>query len=70
MSFRIVKKEKGFIVEKQEKKFGITYWVPYVKSSGLDCAWHHSTYGYALMNLIDQVKKDLIYIDETINPGV
>jgi len=63
MNFRIVKKEKGYIVEVQQIKwslFGLRKkWVPFVKSFGLDCAWHHSTYDYALMNLLDEIKKNL-----------
>ena len=62
MSFRIIKKPKGYIVETNIKKwtlFGLKEkWIPYVKSSGLDCAWHHSTYEFAMMSLLDEVKKE------------
>jgi hypothetical protein len=63
MNFRIVKKEKGYIVEVQQIKwslFGLRKkWVPFVKSAGLDWEWHHSTYDYALMNLFSEIKKNL-----------
>jgi len=62
MNFRIIKKQKGFIVEKEIAYwtlFGLKYkWIPYIKSAGLDCAWHHKTYEFAMMNLIDEVKKE------------
>ena len=62
MPFRIVKKAKGFIVEHEVSKwtlFGIKkIWKPYVLSSGLDCAWHHKTFDFAMMNLIQQIKDE------------
>ena len=62
MNFRIKKKPKGFIVEKEIaiwSLFGLKYkWIPYIKSSGLDCAWHHSTYDFAMINLLDEIKKE------------
>ena len=61
--FRIVKKEKGFIVEVQVSKwtlFGLKKtWIPYVKTSGSECAWHHKTYDYAVMNFKNEVLADL-----------
>jgi hypothetical protein len=66
--FRIVKKPKGYIVEVCVSKwyfFGLKkVWKPYVKSAGLDCAWHHSTYDFALKNLLQQVKNETQYLDE------
>ena len=63
MKFRILKKPKGYIVEVEETKwtiFGLkNQWVPFVKSAGLDCAWNHSTYEFSLMNLFDEIKKQL-----------
>jgi hypothetical protein len=63
MKFRILKKTRGYIVEVEETKWSIyglkKQWKPFVKSTGLDCAWHHSTYEYALMNLFDEIKKQL-----------
>jgi len=60
--FRIVKKSKGFIVEKKVPYwtlFGIKYkWKPYVLTSGSNEAWHHSTYDFALINLFDQIKNE------------
>ena len=61
--FRIVKKERGFIVEVQVSKltlFGLKkVWKPYVTSSGLDCAWHHKSYEMAVMNFKIETIKDL-----------
>ena len=60
--FRIVKKSRGYIVEFQVSKwtlFGLKkVWKPYVKSSGLDCAWHHSSYEFALHNLLREIKDE------------
>ena len=62
--FRITKTENNsYIVEVQVAiwtLFGIKkVWKPYVKASGLDCAWHHSKYEYAVMNFKSEVLKDL-----------
>lgn len=61
--FRIVKKPRGYIVEVQVSKwtlFGLKkVWEPYVKTSGLDCAWHHKTYEMAVMNFKREVLLDL-----------
>lgn len=61
--FRISKINNSYIVEVQVSKwtlFGLKkVWKPYVKSSGLDCAWHHSSYEYAVMNFKSEVLKDL-----------
>ena len=66
--FRIVKESKGWIVEVEQTTnyilFKVYKWVPYVKTSGMDCVWHHSEYKYAEMNLHDRVKKDTIIIRE------
>jgi len=59
MKFRILKKPRGYIVEVEKSMFSFKYWEPLIKSAGLDCAWHHSTYEYALMNLFDEIKKQL-----------
>ena len=54
----------GLIVERLEFKYkflGFHFWQvwrPYVKTSGMDECWGHSSKDYAIMNLIDQVKKD------------
>jgi hypothetical protein len=66
--FRIVKLDKGWIVEKQVFKYcflGLHFykvWRPFVKSTGLDSAWYHQNQDYALMNLQDEIKKQLITI--------
>lgn len=60
--YRIIKKPRGWIVERKSYKwtlFGIKeVWEPFVKSSGLDCAWHHKSYDFAKMNLIDEILKN------------
>ena len=62
--YRISKVDKGWIVEKLVFKYnflGLHFWMvwrPYVKTSGMDCFWHHETKDFAIMNLIDQVKHD------------
>jgi hypothetical protein len=60
MNFRILKKPRGYIVEKEISYwtlFGLKYkWVTYIKSSGLDCPWHHSTYEFAMKSLLEEVK--------------
>jgi hypothetical protein len=62
MKFRIRKQPKGYIVEYLNVKwslFGLKKeWKPFVLTSGLDCAWHHSNYDFAMINLLDQVKKE------------
>ena len=59
--FRISKKPKGFIVEIKKSKwrlFGIKkVWCPFVKTSGLDEVWHHSTVNHAYDNFISEIKK-------------
>lgn len=61
--FRILKKTRGYIVEVEVSKwtlFGLKkVWRPYVKSSGLNCAWHHKSHEKALESLHYQVLSDL-----------
>jgi hypothetical protein len=63
MKFRIRKQPRGYIVEYLDIKiclFGLKKeWKPFVKSSGLDCAWHHSSYDLALMNLLNEVERQV-----------
>ena len=62
-NFRIKETEQGWIVEVLTYKwtlFGLKkVWKPFIKTSGLNSAWHHSQYKFALMNLIDKIKEDL-----------
>ena len=58
--FRIIETNKGWIVEKKVKHLFWSNWKPFVKTSGMDCAWHHSSFEYALMNLKSQVEKETI----------
>jgi hypothetical protein len=63
MNFRILKKPRGYVVEELDIRWSILglikIWKPYVKSSGLDCAWHHSSYEHAENNLIKQLQEEL-----------
>ena len=62
--YRISKVDVGWIVERLEFKYkflGLHFcqvWKPYVKTYGIDECWGHSEKKYAIMNLLDQVKKD------------
>ncbi len=60
--FRIKQlKDKTYIVEHRVSKwtlFGIKkVWKPFVKTSGMDCCWHHSELKYAWENFITEIKK-------------
>ena len=35
-------------------------WKPYIKVSGMNEVWHHSSYDFAMLNLLDQIKRDVI----------
>lgn len=61
-NFRILKKPRGYIVEVEELYFMRLKrrWVPFVKSAGLECAWHHKTYDYAMSNLLFEVETQTI----------
>jgi len=61
-NFRILKKPRGYIVEVEELYFMRLKrrWVPFVKSAGLECAWHHKTYNYAMNNLLFEVETQTI----------
>jgi len=65
--FRIKKYPKGYAVEVELIKRYIFWttkkWIPFIKSAGLETAWHHSTYDFALMNLLDEIKKQVIVIE-------
>lgn len=62
--FRIIKEPRGFVVEVKSYKwtlFGLKeVWKPYVLTSGMDCAWHHKTGEYALMNFKKQTYWELL----------
>jgi hypothetical protein len=64
MDIRILKTQKGYIVEKKVYKwslFGLRYkWIPYVKTSGLNECWSHNSFDSALINSKVQFEKDLI----------
>jgi hypothetical protein len=63
MNFRIRKKPQGYIVEELDIRWSIfgfiKIWKPYVKSAGLDCTWHHSSYEHTENNLIKQLQEEL-----------
>lgn len=58
--YRIRKEPRGYVVEVEVIKwtlFGLKKeWKPFVKSAGLDCAWHHAEHKYAIMNLLKEVE--------------
>lgn len=62
MKYRILKKERGYIVEVEDVKwslFGLKKeWKPFVMSAGLECAWHHKTYNFAMASLLDKIEID------------
>ena len=65
MNYRIVKKPNGYIVEHKIVKWSIfglkEEWNPFVKTSGMEeICWHHKTYSYAMMNLLDLVRLQTI----------
>jgi len=64
MMFRIVKKHRGYIVEVKKYRwtiFGLKYkWIPYIKTSGIDEAWHHGSIDAAVMNLRREVGFDAL----------
>ena len=59
--FRITETVDGWVVEVETSKwtlFGLKkVWKPFVKTSGMDCAWNHSKMNFALMNLEHEIKK-------------
>ena len=59
--FRVRETPKGWVVEIKASKwslFGLKkVWQPFVKTSGMDCAWHHSKMNYAFMNLQSEIEK-------------
>ncbi len=62
--YRILKKAKGYIVEVEDIKwslFGLKKkWKPFVLSSGLEIAWHHHNYEFAMTSLLDEVEMQTI----------
>lgn len=59
--FRIKETPKGWIVEVQVNKWTLfgnkKVWKPFVKTSGMDSAWHHSKMNFAFMNFEEEIKK-------------
>lgn len=58
--YRILKKERGYIVEVEDARwslFGLRKkWKPFILSAGLECAWHHKTYNFAMASLLDKIE--------------
>ena len=65
--YRITEKPKGWVVEKQISiwsLFGIKKkWTPFVKTSGMDCCWNHSSRKHALINLRSHIDKSDVKIE-------
>lgn len=60
MRFRIQKYQKGYVVE-VEQITGLIFkrkrWVHFVSVAGMpDEPWYHSSFDYAMMNLLDEVR--------------
>ena len=64
MNFRIVRTPKGYIVEQLQIKWSILglkkKWIPFIKTSGIDEAWNHKTFDYAMINLLDGIKQQVL----------
>ena len=58
MKYRIEKYEKGFVVEIQKRKwYGKIYWTHFISVSGIASEpWFHSSYKFAEINLLKEVK--------------
>lgn len=63
--FRIVKYEKGYVVEIRKRKWwGKSYWTYFISVFGIENQpWFHSSYDFAMMSLIDKIKWDTISND-------
>jgi hypothetical protein len=60
--FRIKRYPQGWVVEvKKRKWWGKTYWTHYISVSGIPSQpWYHSTFDYAMMNLVREVRFETI----------
>lgn len=62
--YRILKKAKGYIVEVEDVRwslFGLKKkWKPFILSAGLECAWHHHNYEFAMASLLNEVEIETI----------
>ena len=58
MNYRIKKYEKGFVVEVQKTTWhGKKYWTHFISVAGISSEpWFHSSYEYAEMNLLNEIK--------------
>jgi hypothetical protein len=58
MNYRIKKYEKGFVVEVQKTNwYGRKYWTHFISVAGISSEpWFHSSYEYAEMNLLNEIK--------------
>jgi hypothetical protein len=56
--FRIKKYDKGFVVEiRKQKWWGKKYWTHFISVSGIESMpWFHSTFDFAMTNLLDEIK--------------
>lgn len=62
MNYRIIKKPLGYVVEVEKTKWhGKKYWTHFISVAGIENQpWHHETYEFAEMNLLDKIKWDTI----------
>jgi len=64
-NFRIKESNGTFVVQVQKQTnfllFRRKYWTHYISVSGIDSLpWHHSTFDFAMMNLIKKVEEETI----------
>jgi hypothetical protein len=67
--YRIKKYPRGWVVEvKKRKWWGKSYWVHFISVAGIDSMpWHHTTFDYAMMSLIDKVKQETLENSDSLN---
>ena len=62
--YRILKKEKGYIVEVEYIKwslFGLKKkWKPFILAAGLECVWYHKNYDFAMKSLLFKIEIETI----------
>lgn len=58
MKYRIKKYEKGYVAEVQKTNWcGRRYWTHFISVAGVNSEpWFHSSYQYAEMNLLNEIK--------------
>ena len=67
--YRIKKYPRGYVVEIKKKRwYGKKYWTHFVSVAGIEeMPWHHETFDFAMMNLLDKIKWGAMRISESEN---